>query len=723
MKATGWVAGVALGALAVGGGYVGLEGMLHAKAQAVVGAATSGAAMKVDDFMLADQDFLAHQLYRMNDAKAVVLITTGVGCPIVRNNAAAYMALKKKYAAQGVEFFMLDSNLQDTRDGVKKELAEYSVDMPVLMDSNQLIGEQLGVTRTAEVIVLDPKTWKVIYRGPVDDRVTYERQKANASENWADDAIASMVSGAKTVAVAQRQSQGCLVNFPAELKANTFAKISYTHTIAPMIKEKCAVCHTAGGIGPMPLTSYEQIKGFSPMIREVIRTKRMPPYGADNDVGHFADDKRLTADQVKTLVHWIEAGAPRDAGADPLLIAQAKVPEWPLGKPDMIIDVPAYSIPAKGIVDYQRPLVLNPVTEPVWIKASTVKVSDRQAVHHVLTGLIKPEDMPKAGAPMEATESKWGSSVGGYAVGSESVIAPKDSGTYVAPGGGIGFQNHYTPYGKPATEKTQIAWYFYKKGENPKYVMHNIAIADPSISIGPNEEFHHESAYLEFPKDAIVFGAFPHAHYRGGSSTFSIKYPDGKEVMLLALPKYDFNWQREYTFATPLKVPAGSKLIARYTYDNSKRNPANPDPNRTVPWGDQSFDEMLYTSLRYQWADETSTKLKPEYEGMLQANRMMGMFDDNLNGKIELAELKGKPGEGLKKNFALIDQNKDGSIEPSELTMAMKFMASRRRTAEVAPASTGDQLAAPVSAPAAKPVAKVEAPTSAKAKPITTASR
>ena len=158
----------------------------------------------------------------------------------------------------------------------------------------------------------------------------------------------------------------------------------------------------------MALTSYEQVKGFSPMIREVIRTKRMPPYGADPDVGHFKDDKRLSADQIRTLVHWIEAGSPRGAGADPLQKVAFSVPEWPLGKPDLVVDAPAYDIPASGIVDYQRPYVPNPMKEGRWLKASTIKVANRQAVHHVLSGQITPEDAPGKDAPQKVSEGAWG---------------------------------------------------------------------------------------------------------------------------------------------------------------------------------------------------------------------------------------------------------------------------------------------------------------------------
>src|SRR5205085_9924175 len=132
----------------------------------------------------------------------------------------------------------------------------------------------------------------------------------------------------------------------------------------------------------------------------------------------------------------------------------------------------------------------------------------------------------------------------------------------------------------------------------------------------------------------------PHAHYRGESSKLEIIYPNGERKVLLSLPKYDFNWQRDYDFAEPVKIPAGSKLLATYTYNNSKRNPANPDPKRTVPWGDQSFDEMFFTALRYRWVDETSDK-RVAYDEEMRANQLMGILDDNVDGKLQLSELKG----------------------------------------------------------------------------------
>ena len=688
--ASGAVAALVVAGFAVAGPQ------LTGQGAAIAAADPAGATpQKVDNFRLTDQNLQGQELYRLADAKAVVLVTYGNGCPIVRNNASALMALKKKYAGQGVEFMAIDSNPQDTRETIAAEAKEFGLDMPILMDSNQLVGEQLGVTRTAEVLVLNPKTWQVMYRGPVDDRVTYERQKAEASEHWAADAI-DAVMAKKTVAMARRPAQGCLINMAAANSRAQFAKISYTKDVAPIVQEKCVSCHQPGGIGPMALTSYEQIKGFSPMIREVIRTKRMPPYGAEPSIGHFLNDRSLSPAQTKTLVHWIEAGSPRGDGKDPLAVQKFAAAEWPLGKPDLILDVPAYTIPASGIVDYQRPFIANPLQEGKWIKASTIKVSNRQGVHHILTGLLA--DVPTEGY---ASETKWGVSVGGYAVGSESQVNPSNVGALMPTGGAIGFQNHYTPYGKAAEEKSQIGLYFYKNGEKPKFVMHNIAIANPAILIGPNEEAHPEMAYLEFPHEALLYGAFPHAHYRGRTADVWIQYPDGKQKLLLAMPKYDFNWQGEYTFAEPIKVPAGSKIITHFTYDNSKRNPANPDPNRTVPWGDQSFDEMLYTALRYRWVDETSDKMQPEWDKQLASGRLMGMFDTNVDNAIEATELKSKTGELIKANFAKLDANHDGKLDAKELAVVSMMM------------DRGNRRPPPQQTAAAKPVTTASVATGA----------
>ncbi len=653
----------------------------HAQGASATEAATAAMPATVDNFMLVDQNLQAHELYRLADAKAIVIVSTANGCPIARAMTPALKALRDKYAAQGVEFMLLDSALQDSREAIQAEAKEYGQDIPILMDSNQLVGESLGVTRTAEVFVINPKTWQVMYRGPIDDRMDYGVQKA-AANNFADDALGAMLAG-KPIQQATMQSKGCLVDFPERAKRAEHAKISYAKDVAPILEAKCVACHQEGGIGPFAMTNYQMVKGFSPMIREVIRTDRMPPYNADPHVGKFSDSKNLSPAEVKTLVHWIEAGAPRGSGVDPLGAVKHVAPEWPLGKPDLVLNVPAYKIPASGVVDYQHPYVVNPLTEGKWIRASTIKVEQRQGVHHILTGYMT--EVPKDG---KAYENKWGVSVGGYAVGAESEIAPKNVGTFMPAGGAIGLQNHYTPFGKEVTDHSQIALYFYDK--KPELVMHNSVIVDNTISLPPGDGNHEEVSYLTFQKDApALLGVPARPTTAGKASDLWIRYPDGKEKLLLSLPRYDFSWQRDYTFAEPIKVPAGSKLIAHFWYDNSKRNPNNPDPTKTVVWGDQSWEEMFYVAIRYRWEGETSAKMN-NFDQALNDQRMFTMLDDNIDGKLEKSELKGRLGGMINGYFAAIDTNKDGVIEQAELTAAQSMMGGQRRRAP-ATAAQGTQ--------------------------------
>jgi hypothetical protein len=207
-------------------------------------------------------------------------------------------------------------------------------------------------------------------------------------------------------------------------------------------------------------------------------------------------------------------------------------------------------------------------------------------------------------------------------------------------------------------------------------------------------------AYVTFPHDAVLYGITPHAHHRGGSARVSIIYPDGREENLLAMPRYDFYWQYEYFLAKPLKIPAGAKVVARWTFDNSTRNPDNPDPTKTVVWGEQSSEEMLATYLHYRWVDETVAHQLPDYDKQLQATLFMGAMDDNMDGKLQLAELKGQFGEQIKKFAPLIDKNKDGALDQAELQEAQKMMPRRGRQATTPATKTSE--AAPATAVASR---------------------
>jgi hypothetical protein len=161
--------------------------------------------------------------------------------------------------------------------------------------------------------------------------------------------------------------------------------------------------------------------------------------------------------------------------------------------------------------------------------------------------------------------------------------------------------------------------------------------------------------------------------------------------MLLALPRYEFEWQYEYFLKEPLTVPAGSRIITRWTFDNSTRNPQNPDPKREIRWGEQSSEEMLALYLHYRWTEETVAKPKPELDRLMQSGLMMGVMDDSMDAKLQVTELKGQMGERLKPFFAMVDADKDGGVDRKELDAALKLMPRRRApaAAQAAPTPAG----------------------------------
>jgi peroxiredoxin len=617
----------------------------------------AGAQVKVaeraDNFRLVDHKSKAHELHYYKNSPAIVIVAAQTGSKNIRDAAPALKALQAEFAAKEVPVFLLNSNSADNRDTIAAEMKSIGLDLPVLIDDTQLIGESLGVSRIGEAFVIDPKTWKIAYHGPIDDRFAGKSAKPNAKVKTAyvADAVNALASS-QAVKVSTAKLDAPKLAFPLREKAADFAKISYEKEIAPILAKNCVACHSEGAIGPFAMNSYEMVKGFSPMIREAIRTDRMPPYNADPHVNKFAGGMNMSTKDQQTLIHWIEAGAPRGTGEDPLKINAKVAPEWELGTPDLVIELPAYKVPASGVVDYQNPIVDNPLTEGRWLRAATVKPSDRQAVHHLLSN-----------------------GAGGYAVGAETTVYPAGAGTWVEPGTKFRFQMHYTPYGKETVEKTRVGLYFYPKDKPPEVLYRSAVVANAGIEIPPNTARHVETAYITFPENATLMSIFPHAHYRGEAMAISLLEPGAKEEKLvLSLPKYDFNWQRGYDFAEPIKVKPGTKLITRYTYDNSKNNPANPDPTIKVTWGEQSWEEMQYTALRYRWDDETVANRKDDYQKRIEASRNMGIMDTNLDDKVAKSEVRGRMGARILTAWDQLDTNKDGYLVESEMATIAALM-------------------------------------------------
>jgi hypothetical protein len=539
----------------------------------------------VDNFRLVDHQGKSRELYYLSDVRAVVLFAQGNGCASARQTASSIESLRAKYEPQGVKFLAINSNLGDTTPATAKEAAAAGIGVPILMDERQLVGESLGLTRNGEVLILDPKGWKLAYRGAA---------KSGATDNVSTSLDALLAS--TTVKTSSTPAQGCAISMPERDKRAAHAKISYEKEIAPILLDKCVVCHRDGGIGPWQMTSYDMIKGFAPMIREVVRTQRMPPWHADAHYSVFSNDRGLTDAQARTLVHWIEAGSPRGTGSDPLLAQRKDWPEWPLGKPDLIVEMPAFTTPATGTIPYQTAKVENPLDHDVWVRAVDFLPGQRAVLHHII-------------ASAGGAERRGATSLNNYVPGAQPLEMPPEAGILLKKGATFHFQMHYTSNGQVLTDVTRMGLYFRK--DPPRFSYRSLVFAQPKLRIPANSKEHTETAEQTFKADAVIYSLHPHAHFRGKAASFVAYYPDGRQETLLNVPVYDFNWQSTYDLVEPLPVPAGTRIVYTQVFDNSSQNKANPNPNEEVTWGEQTWQEMVFGVIRYRNVAEDPAPAKP----------------------------------------------------------------------------------------------------------------
>jgi hypothetical protein len=622
------------------------------------------ASERVSNFVLLDQHGKAHELHYHKYAEAIVLMAHSTNAKHSAKLVQAMQKLSDKFAGEQVKFFLLSADPNDTRQSVLAQTEALEHQLPAMMDEAQLVAETLDFSKVGEALVIDPATWQVVYRGPV--------KKAGKSLN-------QLIAG-KQLEFAEVAMPADAADLPmaSDKEVAQRRQISYSDTIAPLLKDKCADCHRPEGIGPWAMNSYTMIKGFAPMIREVVLTKRMPPWHADPHINTFRDDIGLSLDQKQTLIHWIDAGAPRGEGPDPLTEVGPPDSQWVLGEPDLVVEMPSFDIPATGVLDYQFFEVANPFPEDVWVRAVQIIPGDPKVVHHAIATFGKPVDPSK---PVRAVGNSGESNsilqeqLMTFVPGNEHYIYPEETGLLLPKGSSFFTQMHYTTSGKATTDKTKIGLWF--RDDAPEHVLRHHVIANTEISIPPQDGRHEEAAYIQFHEDAVLYALFPHAHYRGHASEFAVQWPDGREEMVLSVPNYDFNWQRYFRLEEPLEIPAGTKLIHRTTYDNSPRKASNPDPSKTIGWGLQSWDEMLYGGVSYRYKDANAAVKSDALQ--FRTDVVMGMLDTNMDGKLIAAEMTGETGEELKKMAVWFDADKSGGLEHAELKKMFVTMAEEGR--------------------------------------------
>ena len=546
--------------------------------------AISNAADRVGDFSLLDQDGYYHSMSWYDDHAAIALLVQANDSQATAA-VSAFDALKAKYDSQGIEFMMINPLGKMNREAVQAKVAEYGVDIPVLMDDARVISEALGIERTGEVLIFNPKSFMVEYRGSVA-----------ASEQ----AIEEILAGG-AVSNALVATMGSAVQYAAATVP------SYSKDIAPVLAEQCASCHRAGGIAPFAMDSHTMVQGWSPMIREVLMTKRMPPGQIDGHIGEFINDRLVDDADVRNIIAWVEAGAAKDGDTDPLTELTWSTSKWTLGEPDYIIKVPEQQVPATGVLDYRNVAVkIDLGGKDRWLRGSEYSPGDRSVLHHTINSLNYPEEIGKRLNAL-GNNNPDKASITAYVPGGTIAMDPANTGGLLKDGSVLNLNLHYTTNGRESVDNSEIGLWFYPEGEVPSERMSGqcACIFTPTwTDIPANDPNFEQQASVVISKDTNLHSFLPHMHFRGKYMRFYADYPDGSNEELINIAQFNYNWQMSYTYAEPKFIPAGTKITAIGAFDNSAQNPANPDPERTVPWGQQSWDEMFFGAMQWKYVDQ-----------------------------------------------------------------------------------------------------------------------
>jgi hypothetical protein len=438
---------------------------------------------------------------------------------------------------------------------------------------------------------------------------------------------------------------------------NEAAGVTFTRDVAPIIFNKCANCHRPGEVAPMPLTSYQEVRPWSKAIREEVVERSMPPWFADPHTStlKFRNDRRLSPKEIETIVAWVDAGAPKGDDKD-LPPMPNYTPGWTFGEPDLVIEMPVeFEVPPEGELPMQNFYVPVPFTDERWIEAVELRPGNPAVVHHSIANVVRLPEGTKI-VNGRAVREEGGSAqintrpareTGGLSEGgAREVFQSQDSFTRAgafklvgqAPGKGFEshhsgtakrilpgmyfqFNMHYQPSGRAEKDRSRLGLWFAKQPVKyevlTKGVTDAIFIGGKELSetrvingkevkvrgkipnIPPNVDNWEIGGELAIKESITLYAFAPHMHLRGKDIKYTLVWPDGRRQVLLDVPKFDFNWQLHYELAEPLKIPAGSKILALAHYDNSIKNRYNPAPNKEVFWSEQSWDEMFIPWLEY----------------------------------------------------------------------------------------------------------------------------
>ena len=621
-----------------------------------IDAAAHGVGRWVPDFSFKTIDGQKGKLSDFKNKKALVVAFTGASCPLSKRFAPTLAAIEVEYAKKGIAFLFVDPIAIDgAREDLRNMAEANGFKGPVILDEEESMTKGLGAITTTEAFVFDAAR-TLIYRGPVDDQYGIGYQLDAPRKHYLREALDAHLAKSP-VPIQALWAPGCEL----DVNKDTTSKqdLTYHNRVSRILQTHCAECHRKDGVGPFALESYADAKENAGMIRKVVSEDIMPPWFASAPPkGHlspWANDRSLPPEDKADLIAWIRNGKPEGNPADAPL-PQKRASEWTIGQPDVVYSIPReVSVKATGLMPYVYLRVKTNFKEDRWVEAVEVRPTAVQVVHHVLVFVTE------AGR-FNRDES---GSLAAYVPGNTFVEFPEGVAKKLPAGATLLFQMHYTPTGKATIDRTRIGLRF--ANQAPQKVVRTLPVANRRIRIPANEENHVETASRYIPAGTVVRAFMPHMHLRGKAFKYELLTKNGERETLLDVPRYDFNWQLRYELKQPRALPAGSRIEVTGVFDNSSENPANPDPNRIVRWGDQSEQEMLigYVECEFE-ANESSGSRK-----RFGDPNLFDKLDKNKDGFLTKDEFT-RPAL-----FSLFDSNKDGRVSREEGTRGMAKLKKR----------------------------------------------
>ena len=531
-----------------------------------------------------------HNLEDVPASKLVVIAFLRADCPLAGLYGPKLAELARNYEKKEVAFFGVDANRLDAPSALARFAREQDLPFPLLKDLGNELAGRLEVERSPEVFVLDHDR-VVRYRGRVDDQFSFGVHRPAPTKRDLAAALDDLLAG-RAVATPRTEAVGCKISRAGKTDEN--AAVNYSKHVARILRDRCVACHREGEIAPFSLASYKEAAGWAEMIDEVVQGGRMPPWHASPEYGKFSNDCRLTDEEKRTIATWVAAGAPE---GDPKDLPEPAhyVEGWRIPAPNLVISLPkTVEIPAEGTMPYQNFSIDPKLNEDVWVRASQVRPGNPSVVHHLVVFVIPPGSRESEGRI---------DFLAAYAPGMPPRVLPDGLAKLVPAGSKLMFQVHYTPRGTPQTDRSEIGLVF----ADPKTIrkeMTAIATINMDLRIPAGAADYAATAEHRFDQDTILYSLLPHMHLRGKAFRFEAVFADGRREVLLDVPRYEFEWQNVYVLSEPRLMPEGSVLRCLARYDNSAANLSNPDPTKTVRWGEQTKDEMLVGYVEVARADQ-----------------------------------------------------------------------------------------------------------------------